>query len=482
MPKPNDDLFEDSRMSFGEHLEELRSALVKAVISLSVGVLIGLWFAPAVVAFLQKPVENAIRDYRLNKARNEIRQEYGYVSAAQEFQLSNYHMIPKQFRLNPVQLLQLLQNYRPDMFPGEFDELEFTGLHLPLESVPEIAGRLNGARKQQLTADQSVGAGVLFQALSPEQQANINRIAQKEQAGLDDQIQLQQALNGLLEESDWHQAPELDSLYASGDTDWLTSFWNTFWQIEASDSNKAYGALRSAYEQQQDPQLLKRLNRALVEAFVLPDAAVNQFQVLEVWQEVEATTQSLGTTEPFMIFLKAALLVGAIVAGPVIFYFLWNFVAAGLYPTEQQYVYFYMPFSILLFAGGVTIAFVFAFEPVLRFLFSFNQMMGIDPQPQIGQWLSFVLTMPLGFGIAFQLPLAMLLLNRIGMLSLETYISQWKVAVMVIAFLSMILTPADPISMMLLGVPLLALYGLGIALCYFLPANRRPFPEGYDPA
>lgn len=482
MPKPNDDLFEDSRMSFGEHLEELRSALVKAVVCLSIGVLGGLWFAPTVVHFLQRPVENAIREYRLNKARKEIREEFGFVSASQEFQLTNYQMIPKQMRVNPVDILQLLQSYRPDMFPGAFDDLDFTGLHVPLDSVPQIAGRLTGRTSEDLSELQTSGAQVLSESLSEETRSQLQAIAQKKNAELPDQIVVQEALNQLLNQQKWYSAATLEPIYASGEVDWLTGFWNAFWAIDPSDGNKAFGQLRKSYEEQQDPRLLKQLNRALIEHFVLPDAAVNQYQTLEVWQEVEATTQSLGTAEPFMIFLKAAVLVGAIIAGPFIFYFIWNFVAAGLYPAEQQYVYFYMPFSILLFAGGVTIAFVFAFEPVLKFLFSFNQMMGIDPQPQIGQWLSFVLTMPLGFGIAFQLPLAMLLLNRIGMLSLEVYISQWKIAVMVIAFLSMILTPADPISMMLLGVPLIALYALGIALCYFMPANRRPFPEGYDPA
>lgn len=482
MPKPNDDLFEDSKMSFGEHLEELRSALMKAVVALSIGVLVGLYFAPAVVQFLQRPVENAIRDYRLAKARKAIRDEFGYVSAAQEFQLSNNQVIPKQYRVNPVEILSLLQNYRPDMFPGEFDELDFTGLHLPIDSIRDIAGRITGADDESLNELSLNGVAVVRNALTAEERTELARISKLESPALADQILLQTALNRLLEEKQWHADPQMAAVYASGEVDWLTAMYNAFFNIEAEDSNQAFADLRASYEADEDPRLLKQLNRALIEKFIVPDAAAGQFQAVELWEPVEATTQSLGTTEAFMIFLKAAVLVGALISGPLVFYFIWNFVAAGLYPTEQKYVYIYLPFSIVLFASGVTIAFVFAFEPVLKFLFSFNQMLGIDPQPQIGQWLSFVMTMPLGFGIAFQLPLVMLLLNRIGILSLQTYISQWKIAVMVIAFLSMILTPADPISMMLLGVPLIALYGLGITLCYLMPATKRPFPEGYDPA
>jgi sec-independent protein translocase protein TatC len=219
-----------------------------------------------------------------------------------------------------------------------------------------------------------------------------------------------------------------------------------------------------------------------LERLILPSATGSQFQSLTLWEPAQASTVALGSGEAFMIYLKAALLTGTIVAGPFIFYFLWTFVAAGLYPQEQRYVYFYLPFSLSLFAAGVLVAFVFAFEPVLNFLFSFNMMLGIDPQPRIGEWLSFVMLLPLGFGIAFQLPLVMLLLYRIGVISVETYISQWRMAILIIAVISMLATPADPISMLLLGGPLIVLYLFGILLCRFLPTHRRVFAEGYDPA
>ena len=104
-----------------------------------------------------------------------------------------------------------------------------------------------------------------------------------------------------------------------------------------------------------------------------------------------------------------------------------------------------MPISLLLFFSGVLLAFCFVFEPVLEFLFTFNAQMGIDPIPRVNDWLSFVMFLPLGFGIAFQLPLLMLFMNRLGIFSIEAYITKWRVAIMVIFFLSMLLTPADPI-------------------------------------
>lgn len=483
MPQPNDDLFEDSRMSFGDHLEELRSSLVKALLSLAVGVGVGLLFAPQVVKFLQQPVERAIRQYRVDKARAQIKAEFGFVPAEKEFLLSEYNLIPKVTRINPADLLKLLQGYRPDMFPGEFDDLDFTGLHLPPPAVLPTAELLLAAEPEGLDAVQTAALSAIQQRLTDQESRDlqaINRLP-PEQVDVDDQVVLLQTLNRLMRSEDLYADPLLEPLYESEQVSWLTSFYNSFWQIDESSQMNALSQIRSEFVKSQDERLRKRLHRALLERFVLPGATGNQYQNLELWEPAQATTQSLGTSEAFMIYLKAAVLAGFVVAGPLIFFFVWNFVAAGLYPQEQRYVYFYLPFSILLFVAGVSIAFVFAFEPVLKFLFSFNQMLGIDPQPQIGQWLSFVMMLPLGFGIAFQLPLVMLLLFRIGVIEIETYVSQWKIAVLVIAFISMVLTPADPISMLLLGGPLTFLYAFGILLCRFLPATKRPFPEGYDP-
>ena len=108
--------------------------------------------------------------------------------------------------------------------------------------------------------------------------------------------------------------------------------------------------------------------------------------------------------------------------------------------------------------------------------------MQIDPDPRISEWMSFVLFLPLGFGISFQLPLVMLLLDRIGVMSVAVYLEKWRIAVLVIFVVAMVLTPADPISMLLMACPLTFLYFGGVALCKWLPKRQSPFGEGYDPS
>ena len=127
-------------------------------------------------------------------------------------------------------------------------------------------------------------------------------------------------------------------------------------------------------------------------------------------------------------------------------------------------------------------AFFLVFKPVLGFLFSFNKTMNIDPDPRIGEWLSFVLILPLGFGVAFQLPLVMLFLNRLGIVKVETFAKKWRMAILIIFVTSMFLTPADPISMIMMAGPLTVLYFLGILLSKWMPRFRRPMPEGYEPS
>ena len=95
---------------------------------------------------------------------------------------------------------------------------------------------------------------------------------------------------------------------------------------------------------------------------------------------------------------------------------------------------------------------------------------GIDPDPRISEWMSFVLLLPLGFGLSFQLPLIMLFMERIGIFTVQSYLSKWRIAVLGIAIASMVLSPGgDPYSMMMMFVPLTFLYFGGVAACYYLP-------------
>lgn len=199
------------------------------------------------------------------------------------------------------------------------------------------------------------------------------------------------------------------------------------------------------------------------------------FQPIEQDSRLRVVGHSM--MEPFSVWLKAAFISGLVFSSPFIFYFIWEFVAAGLYKHEQSYIYTYMPISIGLFIGGALLAFFFAFEPLLDFMFWYYERTETQPDLNLSEWVSFVLMMPLGFGISFQLPLLMLLLERIGVFTVESYWSKWRLAVVIIMVIAMILTPSpDPYSMLLMGVPLVGLYFGGIWLCKLAPGRRLESP------
>jgi sec-independent protein translocase protein TatC len=251
----------------------------------------------------------------------------------------------------------------------------------------------------------------------------------------------------------------------------------------ASAEYNTVADIREQLKEKFDPEASRRLNKILLSRAFSDSLHKTRLNLLTLitWKPVKVRFQVLNAQEAFMIWLKAALVTGLVIASPYVFYQLWIFVAAGLYPHEKSYVFIYLPISILLFFGGAALAFVFVFQPVLDFLFLFNKGMNADFDPRIGEWLSFVLIMPIGFGLSFQLPLVMLFINRIGLVTIETYIAQWRIAILTIFVVAMILTPADPISMMLMAAPLCALYMLGIAMCRYMPRGRNPFDEAYEP-
>jgi sec-independent protein translocase protein TatC len=188
-------------------------------------------------------------------------------------------------------------------------------------------------------------------------------------------------------------------------------------------------------------------------------AGVNQYT-----QRTEGPI-SLSPLETFMSFFLVGIVTGLVVTSPWVFYQLWTFVAAGLYRHERYYVMKYLPFSLGLFLGGVFLCFFFVLPYTLKFLLDFNVWLKIEPNLRLTDWMGFATFLPLVFGICFQMPLAMMLLERIGIFSVDDFKKRRKIAVLVIAVAAAAITPTgDPLTLALLAVPMYALYELGIRM------------------
>lgn len=181
--------------------------------------------------------------------------------------------------------------------------------------------------------------------------------------------------------------------------------------------------------------------------------------------QIDNSLISLGPLETITIYFLVCLVSGLVIACPWVFYQIWAFIAAGLYRHERLYVMRFLPFSLGLFLGGVLLCFFFVLPLTLSFLLDFNVWLGVAPTLRLSEWMSFATILPLVFGLAFQTPLLMLFLQRIGIFTAADYRAKRKIAMLVITIAAAVLTPGqDPISMTLLALPMVLLYELGIIL------------------
>jgi sec-independent protein translocase protein TatC len=174
---------------------------------------------------------------------------------------------------------------------------------------------------------------------------------------------------------------------------------------------------------------------------------------------------SLAPLETITIYFMICMVSGLVVTSPFVFYQVWAFIAAGLYRHERHYVKKFLPFSLGLFLGGVFLCFFGVLPYTLMFLLQFNVWLGIEPTMRITDWMSFATILPVVFGVAFQTPLVMLFLERIGILTSNDFRSKRKIAVLVIVAAAAILTPGpDVFSQLALAIPMVGLYELGLIL------------------
>lgn len=191
---------------------------------------------------------------------------------------------------------------------------------------------------------------------------------------------------------------------------------------------------------------------------------------LKVYEQIPL--QVIAVAAGFISYIKIALVAGLLLSSPWVFYQLWMFVAAGLYPHEKRYVHIAAPFSAILFVGGALFFLIVVAPLTLRFLVKFNErILDVRSQFTFQHYISFVSHLMLVFGLAFQTPTAIFVLNRTGLVSLQALRRSRKFVLLAVFIIAAMATPPDVISQVTLAVPLYLLFELGIILCRF--ANRK---------
>ncbi|MEU2610130.1 twin-arginine translocase subunit TatC [Micromonospora sp. NPDC007271] len=180
----------------------------------------------------------------------------------------------------------------------------------------------------------------------------------------------------------------------------------------------------------------------------------------------------LGPADLFLLQMKVALWVGLIIAAPVWLYQLWAFIAPGLHKHERRYAYVFTALAAPLFAGGAVLAY-FVTSKGLEFLLNVSGGGDITTTLDITRYISFVTNLILLFGVAFEFPLVVLMLNFVGLASAKRLLGWWRVAIFIFFAFSAVVTPTpDPFGMTALAICLSALYFGAVAVA-FLNDKRR---------
>ena len=189
------------------------------------------------------------------------------------------------------------------------------------------------------------------------------------------------------------------------------------------------------------------------------------------------TLIATNVISPFLVPLKITLLAAFLLALPVVLYQVWAFVAPGLYSHEKRLVMPLVVSSTILFFAGVAFSYFFVFGQVFRFIQSFAPK-SITAAPDIEAYLGFVMSMFIAFGAAFEVPVVVVVLARLGMVSIEQ-LKSFRPYFIVLAFvIAAVLTPPDVVSQLALAIPMCLLYELGIwAAKFFNRYSQAPAEE-----
>lgn len=184
--------------------------------------------------------------------------------------------------------------------------------------------------------------------------------------------------------------------------------------------------------------------------------------LIDVWDDAQLLYT--GITDGLMINLSLALLVAVMMTTPFALYQIWAFVAPGLHKKERDFVVPIFVISPILFLAGAAFAFYVLFPTVFGFFIELNESAPVPAiiMPAARDYLIFAIRLLKVFGIAFQLPLVMVLLNRAGVLARERVIAMRRYAIIFIVIAAAVLTPPDVVSQILLAVPMWALFEISI--------------------
>ncbi|PYX34355.1 MAG: twin-arginine translocase subunit TatC, partial [Acidobacteria bacterium] len=181
----------------------------------------------------------------------------------------------------------------------------------------------------------------------------------------------------------------------------------------------------------------------------------------------------LNPTEPFNMYLKVALLAGLFLTSPFVLYQVWAFISPGLYRNEKRYVVPFMVSTVGLFCAGGYFGYKLVYPQALEFLIGYGKQ--FQPMITIGEYTDLFLTIIIGMGVIFEMPILVFFLSLMGIVTAGWMWRNFRYSILVIFIIAAILTPTtDILNMCIFAAPMVAMYGFSIGIAWIVhPTQRR---------
>ncbi|MFN0057998.1 MAG: twin-arginine translocase subunit TatC [Planctomycetota bacterium] len=410
-------------MSFGEHLEELRSRLFRCVLATAVGFIVALCFQNSLVLFLATPHQQAMEILSMNVEVARLAQSLDGVSA-------------RVSAIAPATGQELARRS---------EEYALVAAALAAEAV---AGDPNFERWTAVRAgfellagaERSLGLYPRFVEAVEQLSAELERLEARHTFSVPARAQVAK-----------DRVQQIRDVLAR---------WNSI--SRAPDADDAHNRLVAV-----DPNGAREV-AALTAELVLVREKIRR---VADPNSGEYRLKALGYPDVFFAHIKVCVLFGLLIGLPWTSFELWAFIAAGLYPRERHAVSPLIPLSLVSMVAGAAFAFYVVIPVGLAYLGTFGSPELVEASYTLKEYLSLVIVLMLGMGLVFQLPLGMVFVTRAGLIPTKMFRKYRRYSIIGAVVIGAILTPPDAVSQLLMVGPMLLLYELGIVACDVL--DRR---------
>ena len=403
-------------MTFGEHLEELRSRLIRSLAITAVGALIALFFADTLMKTIAGPHQQAMSRVlvrqRADQAAEDLAElagKLGELSPEAGYSVFREHSKVSTLGERATQL-------RAGLLEEGMSEGLVVLLMEQINAATTVAERAAYYGRMQRAFEQI--------ATVEEQMSEFPHAARD---ALREVLEQNQGVEGILRS--W-QEPK-------------TSLVDVPW-----------------------PQLDRRLHEY--------EGIRNRIIELENWRNFNPPLKTLSYPEAFFSYLKICILAGLLLGLPWITFEVWGFISAGLYKSERRAVYPFIPMSFAFFIAGFVFAYNVLIPIGLAYLGGYASPDVIEGNFTLRDYISLIITMMLGMGLLFQLPLGMIFLSRAQILTTAQFRQYRKMAIFGAVIVGAMLTPPDPVTQMLMAGPLVLLYESGVWGSIFFARKKSP--------